>query len=166
MYQWFEAKIKYDKTGDDGVIKTVTEAYLVDAMSFTEAEKRITLEMQPFIKGDFLISALKRMKIAEIVEAEWSINAVDAESNKILGNKINQSETADTWYMCKVNFVTLDEEKGVEKKQPSYMLVHANSTRTANDTLLQHLKTTMADYEVEKVAETKILDVFHYTAVA
>ncbi len=142
MFSWFECHIKYDKTGDDGIIITTSEAYLVDAMSFTEAEARITQEMKPFINGDFLISRVKRVRIAEMFDSE------DA--------------NADKWYRAKVLFVSLDEEKGVEKKVPSNMWVKAEDFKTGLDNLLKGLKTTMADYEVATLTETNILDVYNY----
>lgn len=142
MYSWFECKIKYDKTGDDGIIKTVSEAYLVDAMSFTEAEARITAEMKPFISGDFMLANIKRVKIAEMFDTE------DA--------------NADKWYRAKVMFVSLDEEKGIEKRLPSNMYVKAEDMKGALDNLLVGLKTTMADYEVATIAETLIMDVYNY----
>lgn len=142
MFSWFECKVKYDKTGDDGIIKTVSEAYLVDAMSFTEAEARITQEMKPFISGDSFLATIKRVKIAEMFDAE------DA--------------NADKWYRAKVMFVSLDEEKVVEKKVPSNMYVKAEDMKGALDNLLKGLKTTMADYEVAAISETAIMDVYNY----
>ncbi len=145
MYSWFECKIKFDKTGDDGIIKTVGESYLVDAMSFTEAEARITAEMKPFISGDFLLANIKRVKIAEMFDCD--------------------DESADKWYKCKVMFVSLDEEKGVEKKVPSFMYVKAADMKAALDNLLEGLKTTLADYEVASITETLIMDVYQYAPV-
>lgn len=66
MANWFECKVRYDKTMENGAIKKVTEPYLVDALSFTEAEARIIEEQTPFISGDFTVNAVKRTKISEI----------------------------------------------------------------------------------------------------
>lgn len=163
MHNYFETTVKFEKTAEEGNVKTVTEKHIVDALSFTEAEARIIKEMQPFfISGDFQVTAIKRKKYAEIVNAGWLINVVDAQVNKLMGVNNNQSEVADKWFECKINFITLDEEKGVEKKTPVLMLVNANSVNSANDTLIQHMKGTMADYTIEKVAETKIIEVFKY----
>jgi hypothetical protein len=145
MFSWFEIKIKYDKTGDDGIIKTVGENYLVDAMSFTEAEARITIEMKPFISGDFQVANIKRVKIAELFD--------------------NEDASADKWYKSKVMFVSLDEEKGVEKRVPSTMYVKAVDIKDALENLLKGLKTTLADYEVANIAETAIMDVYNYAPV-
>ena len=162
MHNYFETTVKFEKTAEEGNVKTVTEKYLVDALSFTEAEARIIKEMQPFISGEFQVSAIKRKKYAEIVNAESIINEADAGVNKITGTNSNQSEVADKWFECKLNFITLDEEKGVEKKTPVLMLVNANSVNSANKTLVFHMKGSMADYVIEKVAETKIIEVFRY----
>ena len=51
MHTWFECKIRYEKVVENGMQKKVTEPYLVDALSFTEAEARIIEEMTPFISG-------------------------------------------------------------------------------------------------------------------
>jgi hypothetical protein len=145
MYNWFECKIKYDKTGDDGIIKTVTETYLVDALSFTEAEARINLEMKPFISGEFLVANIKRVKIAELFDSA--------------------SASADKWYRSKVNFVSLDEEKGIEKRTPSTMFVKAEDMKGALNNLLEGLKNTLADYEIATIAETAVMDVFPYAKI-
>ena len=86
MALWFECKVKYDRMQENGMVKKVNEPYLVDALSFTEAESRIIEEVKPFISGDFSISAVKKTKISEIFF----------------------DETADKYYMVKVNFITPD----------------------------------------------------------
>lgn len=144
MYNWFECKIKYDKTGDDGIIKTVSESYLVDALSFTEAEERMNREMKPFISGEFLIANIKRAKIAELFDSE--------------------DESSDKWYRSKVNFVTLDEEKGIEKRVASTMYVKATDMKNALTNLIDGMKGTLADYEIASIVETPILDVYPYEA--
>lgn len=162
---WFEAKIQYDKIGtEDGKQKKVTDTYLVDAVSFTEAESRIIEVVRPYMTGDFTVASIKRKKYYEVVEENVSISAVDAEAAKIFGSNSNQSSTADKWFDCKINFVILDQEKGSEKKISAMMLVNANSVNSANDTLFEHMKGTMSDWELVKIAETPILDVVPYSA--
>lgn len=138
MAQWFECKIKIDKTTADGVIKTSTENYLVDALSFTEAEARITEEMQPYISGEFKVDSVKRVRVSEMFF----------------------DETGDRWYKAKVNFVTLDEKKGVEKRTASYMYVQATEFSKALQNLMEGMKGTMSDFEVASITETTLLDVF------
>ena len=138
MAQWFECKIKIDKTTADGVIKTSTENYLVDALSFTEAEARITEEMQPYISGEFKVDSVKRVRVSEMFF----------------------DETGDRWYKAKVNCVTLDEKKGVEKRTASYMYVQATEFSRALQNLMEGMKGTMSDFEVASITETTLLDVF------
>jgi hypothetical protein len=142
MHNWFECTIKYDKTGDDGLVKTVSEKYLVDALSFTEAEARINEEMKPFISGEFLVASVSRKRISELFE---STNA-----------------NADKWYRAKVNFVSIDEEKGIEKRVPTAMYVMGEDMQDALNNLLAGLKNTLADYEIATIAETAIMDIFPY----
>jgi hypothetical protein len=87
---WFECKISYEKMMENGVQKKVTEPYLVDALSFTEAEARIIEEMQPYISGEFVVSDIKRARIAELFA----------------------NENGDRYYKFKVFFISLDEKSG------------------------------------------------------
>lgn len=145
MYNWFECKIKYDKTGDDGIIKTVTEAYLVDALSFTEAEARLNSEMKPYISGEWIVANIKRVKIAELFD--------------------NKNASADRWYRSKVMFVSLDDEKGIEKRIPNTMYIKATDIKDALTNLLEGMKGTLADFEVASIVETAIMDVYHQEIV-
>lgn len=142
MHNWFECKVKLEKTVDDGKIVKVGESYLVDALSFTEAEERMVDEMKPFISGEFQIANIKRVKLSELFF----------------------NENGDKWYRCKVNFVTFDEEKGVEKRSPVVMMVQASDFRGALDGLTDGMKGTMADWEVAVITETTIMDVFRFDA--
>lgn len=138
MANWFECKIRYDKIMENGAIKKVTEPYLVDALSFTEAEARIIEEMTPYISGEFSVSAVKRTKISEIF---WD-------------------DSADKWYLVKVAFITIDERTAVEKKSISQILVAASDFRGALDNFLEGMKGTMADYEIVSINETPLVDVY------
>ena len=139
---WFECKIRYEQLDESGKQKKVVDAYLVDALSFTEAETRITKEMQPYLSGEFTVANIRRLNINELFESE--------------------KETDDRWYRCKVNFVTLDEEKAIEKKTATQMYVQAGDIKTALENLLAGLKGIMADYEIVSIIETPIMDVFKY----
>lgn len=142
MSNWFLAGIRYDKVLEDGMEKKVTEYYLVDALSFTEAEARITEEMQPLTSGEFKVESLKREKLSEaFLHAE-----------------------GDKYYKVKINYITFDEQSGREKKTPAYMLVQASTIDEAKDNLSEGMKGTLSDYVVESIKETKIVDVFPYEA--
>ncbi len=138
MAQWFECKIRYDKIQDNGSVKKVNEPYLVDALSFTEAEARIIEEMTPFISGEFSVAAVKRTKISEIF----------------------RDDTADKWYLVKVAFITIDEKTAVEKKSVAQILVAASDFKGAFDNFMEGMKGTMADFEVQSISETLIMDVY------
>lgn len=138
MANWFECKVRYDKLMENGLQKKVNEPYLVDALSFTEAEARIIEEMTPFISGDFSISAVKRTKISEIFF----------------------DDASDKWYLVKVNFITIDEKTATEKKTSTLILVAANSFREALDNFMEGMKGTMADFEIASIVETPLMDVY------
>ncbi|MDD3901013.1 MAG: DUF4494 domain-containing protein [Dysgonamonadaceae bacterium] len=140
MYNWFECKVKYDKMLDTGIQKTVTEPYLVDALSFTEAEARILEEMKPFISGDFTVSDIKRVKYSETFF----------------------NETGDRYYRAKLYFITLDEKSGAEKKTAVNMLIQASTLKEAVDVVETEMKKTMIDYSLASVVETSLMDVFPY----
>ena len=144
MNTWFECKIRYEKTMDNGMNKKVTEPYLVNALSFTEAEARIIEEMTPFISGEFTVSDIKRANYSELFPCE--------------------EEAADRWFKCKLVFITLDEKSGAEKKTSTQVLVQAADLRDAVKKLDEGMKGTMADYKIASVAETAIMDVYPYSA--
>jgi hypothetical protein len=142
MHTWFECVIKYDKTSEEGKIERVSEHYLIDALTHAEAEDRIIEEMKPFISGEFQVSKVAIKKI----------------------NEIFYNENGDKWYRAKVNFITLDEEKGVEKRTGVPMLVQACDMKEAVDGIIEGMKGTMADYEIHTVAETPIMDIYKYAS--
>ena len=138
MANWFECKVRHDKVQDNGSVRNVNEPFLVDALSFTEAEARIIEERTPFISGDFSVSAVKRTKISEIF----------------------YDEGGDRWYLAKVAFITIDEKSGVEKKSNSFILVQATDFKNAVENFTKGMADTMADYEIVSIAETPLMDVY------
>ena len=144
MHNRFECKIRYEKTLENGMNKKVTEPYLVDALSFTEAESRIIEEMTPFISGEFTVSDIKRANYSELFSSD--------------------EEAADRWFKCKLYFITLDEKSGAEKKTATQVLVQAADLRDAVKKLDKGMEGTMADYSIASVTETAIMDVYPYKA--
>ncbi len=138
MAQWIETKLRYDKVMENGAMKKVTEPYLVDALSFAEAEARIIEEMRPFISGEFTVEAVKKAKIAEVFG----------------------SDTASRWWKVRVAFITVDERTGAEKRDLTDFLVAGEDLDDVLSSFKQNMKGTMADYEVTAIAETAILDIF------
>ena len=149
MNYWFECKVCYNKLDDSGKNKKMSDIYLVDALSFTEAEKRVNEEVSPFSSayenGLFTIEGIKHVKIGEIF-------GEDIECEK--------------WFKCKVNFITVDEVSAKEKKISSVMLVHADDMQEAFKNLKEGLKDSISDSDIVSMTETAIADIFHYNAPA
>ncbi len=139
MSQWFETKVKYDKTMlDTGAIKSVTEPYLVDALSFTEAEARITKEMEPFVSGDLTVTAVRKVRFEDVL----------------------YHEGGDRWYKVKINMITIDEKTGAEKRSASFSLVQASEFKLALDYFLEAMKSVLFDFEIVNITEMAYIDVF------
>lgn len=139
MSQWFETKVKYDKTMlDTGAIKSVTEPYLVDALSFTEAEARITKEMEPFVSGELTVTAVRKVRFEDVL----------------------YHEGGDRWYKVKINMITIDEKTGAEKRSASFSLVQASEFKLALDYFLEAMKSVLFDFEVVNITEMAYIDVF------
>lgn len=137
MATWFETAVRYDKMQENGTIKKVTEKFLVDAISFAEAEARTTEERTPYMSGEFDVRAAKKTKIAEIFN---------------LG--------ADRYWLVKVAFITIDERTAAEKRTISQILVGAPDFPNAIEEFNEGMKGTIADFEIISVAETPIMGFF------
>lgn len=144
MHNWFECKIRYEKVAENGMNKKVTEPYLVDALSFTEAEARIIEEMTPFISGEFTVSDIKRANYSELFPCEEEAATVGS----------NASWFSSHWMRKAV----------LRKKTSTQVLVQAADLRDAVKKLDEGMKGTMADYQIASVAETAIMDVYPYSA--
>lgn len=140
LHNWFECVIKYERTGDEGRVEKVKESYIMDALSFTEAEARLTEYIEPFIDGQFSVSAVKRAKI----------------------NELFYNDEGEKWFKSKINFITLDEEKGIEKRTAVTMMAQANDIQEALDMITKGMKGSMADYEVYSLTCTEIVEVVKY----
>ena len=139
---WFECKVRYEKTMEDGTIKKVTEVYVVDALSFSEAEKRITDEMSSYAVKELEICNLKIAPYKEIFFAD--------------------SDLADRWYKAKLAFITIDEKTDKEKKTSVNYLVNAGNFNSALKNINEIMEGTMIDYQTCNLTETTIMNVFEY----
>lgn len=158
--KWYQVKARFERVQDNGIQKMVSELYLVQAFSFGMAEAAIQKEIAPFASGEFDIVAVARKNYSEIITDKFGIESrIDGEARRILGQK-NASMEADKWFKCKLNFITLDEKSGKEKKTAQLFLVNANTALTAHELVDNFMRGSISDYEVEQVDETKILDVF------
>lgn len=139
---WFECKVRYEKSGEDGTPRKVTETYVVDALSFSEAESRIMEEMSRWVSGELEIADLKIAQYKEIFFAD--------------------SDLANKWYKAKLAFVTIDEKTDKEKKTTVYYLVNAGNINSALKNVDEIMSGTMVDYQTCNLSETQIIDVFEY----
>lgn len=139
---WFECKVRFDRTMETGLLKKVTETYIVEALSFTEAERRFIEEMTPYISGEFTVTDIKRARLSELIESE--------------------DTAADRWFKAKVAYITLDEKSGAEKRTNHFMLVQATDFREAVKNLDNAMKGTLGDWVIVSITETAVMDVFHY----
>ncbi|MGV8813466.1 MAG: DUF4494 domain-containing protein [Gelidibacter sp.] len=137
---WYECKVKYKKTHDTGEQKITTDTYLLDAVSYTEAEVRITEEMQAYTNEDIKITNLKVANYSEV----------------------HPFENSDRWFKCKISLIAFDEESGKERKSNIYLLVQANDIKEAFDNSNIVMAQTMGDYTIPSIIESPILDVFPY----
>lgn len=139
---WFECKIRYEKTMEDGSQKKVTELYVVDALSFTEAEASIIEEMSSYISGEFEVKDIKKAAYGEIF--------------------FSDSPSADRWYKTKLQFITIDDKTEKEKKSNVNYLVHGSTLPGAVKSIDEVMDGTMIDYVIASIAETQIMDVFEH----
>lgn len=140
MAQWIEVKVRYEKLTEKGVAIKVTEPFLVDALSCTEAEARIVEEVSPYVSGELNVLSVNKTKILEVF---WNADG-------------------DMFYKVKVNYITIDEKTGAEKRTATYILVQASNFAEAFSNFNKGMQGSMADYEIESIAETKIVDVYKY----
>lgn len=172
---WFEAKIQFDKVQEDGTQKKVTELYVLDAMSYTEAEQRVISEMKQYINGDFEVKDLKKapykevffmsdvakMFMNEVVDLQRAVQKHDREKAEEVYNRPleAQNNTDSRFYRAKLQFITIDEKTEKEKRSNVMYLVEACSLRNALDNIDEVMRGTMIDYVQANVGETQVVDV-------
>ncbi|SDR71312.1 DUF4494 domain-containing protein [Gramella sp. MAR_2010_147] len=137
---WYECKVKYRKTHETGEQKQTTETYLLDAVSYTEAEARISEEMKAYTSEEFMITNIKVANLAEV----------------------HPFENSDRWFKTKVSLIAYDDKTGKEKKTNMYLLVQANDVKEAFDNTNQAMQNTMGEFSIPAITESSILDVFPY----
>lgn len=141
---WFETAIRYDKTMEDGMQKKVIEYYVVDALSFGEAEDTITKEMSAYISGEFEVKNITPAAYHEIFFSE--------------------NDNDDRWYKAKLSFITIDEKTDKEKRSSVTYLVQAATLNGAVKNIDEVMGGTMIDYVISNISETKFMDVFEHHA--
>ena len=139
---WFKTKVKYQKTMEDGSEKIVSEAYVVDALSFTEAESAIIDEMSVYVSGELRVSGIAKSNFDEIF--------------------FSDKEDDDSFYICKLQFITIDDKSNKEKRSNVTYLVQAKSMHRAISNIDEVMGKTMIDYEIIGLSKTNVYDVFEH----
>ena len=142
--EWFECKVRYEKTLENGLIKKTTETYIVDALSFTEAEKRFIEEITPFMSGEFIVTDIKRARIAELFDSE----------------DLND----DHWFKARIAYISIDEKTAVEKRTVQTSVIQANDFHRALARLDECMKGTLGEWVIVSITETPIIDALKYRA--
>jgi hypothetical protein len=141
MQNLFECKVKYEKIDEQsGTQKKVSETYLIDAVSFTEAESRIYKEMEMMIRGEFVVTNIRKANYTEIFD----------------------NEDGDRWFKSKISFASVDENSGKEKKVSNQILVMANDVKDAFDKIHEGMNGMTVDFDINAISESPILDFFPY----
>ncbi len=140
MKTWFKCTVKYHKEDDKGNRKKITEPYLIDAVSFSEAEARIYQELESVIKGDFHISDISKSNFEDVFHYD----------------------DADTWFKCKVTYTDIDHESQKEKKVTKFMLVSAHDVKQAYERIQDSLSTMIVPFEIPSILESPFVEVFVY----
>lgn len=139
---WYETKVSYDKTQEDGTKKRVTEIYVVDALSFAEAEASITQEMESYVSGEYKVTNITPAVYHEVF---FSDNNADGK-----------------WYKAKLVFVSIDEKTEKEKRSFVIYLIQGNTLASAVRSITEIMQGTMIDYYTHSIAETNVMDVFEH----
>ncbi|MBP5393717.1 MAG: DUF4494 domain-containing protein [Bacteroidaceae bacterium] len=142
--EWFECKVRYDKTLESGLFKKTTETYLVDALSFTEAEKRFIEEIEPFMSGEFMVTDIKRARISDLFDSD----------------DLND----DHWFKARIAYISIDEKTAVEKRTVQTAVIQANDFHRALARLDEGMKGTLGEWVIVSITETAIVDVFKFRA--
>ena len=139
---WFEVKLRYDKVHEDGYEKKVTESYVVEALSFGEAEKTAIEFLGGYVSGEIQVVNINPMKFQEVF--------------------FNEQESCDRYYKAILQFITIDEQTEREKHTQVYYLVQASSFDNCKDSIRTIMDGTMVDYQIASVSETKVIDVIEH----
>lgn len=150
--QYYECKIRYEKQITDpqdkdcGKLKKVTESYLFDALSYTEAEARMVQEVAQYIKGEYSITNIKKTKIAEIIMKEEDI--------------------CENWFNVKIRITVPDESKGIERVVPETLLVRAEDIEDCLKRFKEAFKGTISDYVITGISTSPILEYYKAAPLA
>lgn len=140
MASWYECKFKYNRENQDGGLSTISETYLIDAVSFTDAETRIYSEIGANYR-EFVLLKVAKYPVHELIP---------------------HAEEGGKWYKCKVALITYDEKSEKEKKQKQTVIVNGNNVKEAYDKIESVFQGSTSDYEILDIVTTTILEVLPF----
>jgi len=140
MRTWFQCKVKYAKENEQGLLKAISEQYLIDAVSFTEAEAILYDRLGSVIRGDFQVTAIAKSNIVDVFFYE----------------------DQDTWFKAKIQYIVADADSGKEKKVTQFMLVTASDVPQAHERIQESLSNMLVSFQVPDVTITQVIEVFPY----
>lgn len=143
--KWFETSVRYERQMDDASQKKITELYVVEALSFSEAEVMITQEMTSYVSGEFEVKNITPAAYSEIFFSE----------------NVND----DRWYKARLSFITIDEKTEKEKRSSVTYLVQASNFNAAVKNIEDVMSGTLIDYVISNITETKIMDVYTHDEI-
>lgn len=136
---WFECTVAYEKVQEDGTERRIIEKYVVEAFSFTEAEKQIIDELRNYVSGELTVKGIVPAQYKEIF---FSVSDVEYR-----------------WFKVNVKFISLDESHKEKCTNVTY-LVQGSGISSAKAYIEEILSSSMSDFDLCGINETKILDVF------
>jgi hypothetical protein len=157
MKRFYEAVVKYDRMGEAGTPEKVTELYVLDSVSITDAEATLIADLEPFIQGECDVTSIKLAKYAEFITYNMFLSAKLVGENTIEVNA-DEEQPNSKYFAVKISFLSIDD-KGKEKKTHYHYIVQATSIETANKTVMLFMKDSMCDYQINNIVETKVVDV-------
>lgn len=140
MQKWFKCVVNYHKIDDDGRERKVSETYLIDAVTYTDAEARIIAQLATMVRGEFVVKQITQTNIVEIFP----------------------HEVGQWWFVGKISIVTIDEKAGKEKKISNQFLIAADDIKQALKRLEEGLSYVMVPFQITSLAVSNIIDVFPY----
>ena len=159
---FYQVTVKYSALQPNGTTKKMSEQVLLEVDTFAQAEYAAAKEYESFDDAD--VASISRTKYAEVIDDKYGlVSKVDGEAAKLLGGHNKVGDTPDTYFKVRIDTVAVDEKTGVVKRAPQYLLVLANSVNSAHDIVENSMRSSMTDYIIAQVDETKIVEVLKRT---
>jgi hypothetical protein len=137
MHNWFLAKVKCIREDDKGSLRKFTDQYMVDALSFTEAEAKVHNLVKDQVRGEFEVSGLTKSNVTDVF----------------------QYSEDEYWYKSKVTYLVQDADSGKDKLYNLYMMVSATDLKNAYERLDDNLQGMINNPRIVQIQETSVMGV-------